>query len=184
MASLLVIDIQPAYRAQADFVAARAARWIREKAESYNRVCVMSVNEELSGDTRFDVVSYWEQAGLAPEQFEEHTYIEKSYAFLRGWMDNGVADEHIVATLKKLRQAGEWDSRMLDRTVLSELDDELPSLLDPLSRPDELEAYAAMFKADSWEVCGGGRYECLKEIELWLDSLDVKHSRREELIYG
>lgn len=180
--NLAIIDVQPCYRQGANAVRDALVPLLNEGA--YERVVFIRVNEELSGDTEWDALEYWADAGVSAEVLESAVHLEKTYAFFRGWMDNGVDDEVIVTAAKLLRQNNAWDTRELDEEELDAIEEGLAQRADPLHRPDELEQEAWRFERKQWTLCGGGRHECLKEFELWLDSLDITHERLEHLVYG
>lgn len=179
--NLAIIDVQPCYRRGADAV--RDALVPLLNRGDYANVVFIRANEELSGDTAFDAMDYWVSAGLRTEILDRAAHVEKSYAFFRGWMDYGVADASIVEATQLLRSHNKWDSRALSAKQLDAIDTDLPEF-DPVFRPYELEEVADLFKPLSWALCGGGRNECLKEFELWMDSLGVAHERLEHLVYG
>lgn len=180
--NLAIIDVQPCYQQGATPVRDALIPLLNEG--QFDNVVFIRVNEELSGDTEWDALAYWEEAGLEPEVLTNAIHVEKTYAFFRGWMDNGVDDDVIVDVVKCLRSHNKWDTRMLDEELLNSFEDGLSDRADPLFRPDELESVARVFERKSWTLCGGGRHECLKEFELWLDSRDIQHDRLEHLIYG
>lgn len=180
--NLAIIDVQPGYQQHANVVRDALVQLLN--ANTFENVVFIRVNEELSGDTMEDAMDYWLSAGLAEEVLDNAMHVEKSYGFFRGWMDNGVADEVIVEATKELRQHRAWDTRSLAPEQLEMLEEGLSERWDPLFRPDELESNAHVFERQEWALCGGGRNECLKEFELWLDSWNIQHHRLEHLVYG
>lgn len=180
--NLAIIDVQPCYQQGATSV--RNALIPMLNRGEFDNIVFVRVNEELSGDTEWDAMAYWEEAGLDPDVLANAHHLEKTYAFFRGWMDNGVDDDVIVEVVKCLRSHNEWDTRMLEPELLDSFDEGLSTRADPLFRPDELESESRLFERKTWTLCGGGRHECLKEFELWLDSLNVSHDRIEHLVYG
>lgn len=182
MSPLLVVDVQPAY---ANWMSPRLPTNILAHLRSNPRQPVMfiSVNEELSGDTESDIQEFWADHGLDEDLASGIRFEFKSYAFLRGWMDNGVADDEIVETCRALRQGGIYDSRDIPAETLTELSAEGAELADPLILPYELEILRCFQPGMTLDICGGGRNECLKEMELWLASLDIRCNRIEHLVY-
>jgi hypothetical protein len=145
-------------------------------------IIVVSVNEELSGDEPWGIRDFWENHGMEPELFDRITFLEKPYAFLRGWMDNGVPSDEIVATLKEMRKRGKNDSRCLPEDVIAELAPSAVDLSDAVFLPCEVEHERA-YRLPSWRICGGGYSECLRELEIWLESRDIDYDRLEHLTY-
>ncbi|MBC8741709.1 hypothetical protein F6X40_34675 [Paraburkholderia sp. UCT31] len=183
MQGFIVVDVQPAYHKGASHIT-RPLLFLLESVVEHNvPIFRVKVNEELSGDTPEDFDEYWQDAGASRQLLDHSRVMEKPYAFLRGWMDNGVPDDEIVATLKEMRKRGVNDSRQLPKEVLVSLSEHGASLCDPLFLPYELEDQASTLTSRAWTTCGGGRDECLKEFELWLDSNDVTYFRDESLVY-
>lgn len=179
---LLIVDVQPAYQAafRRDLV-----QDILEHIRTVPRevpVVIVSVNEELSGDSSEDILSFWVDSGMEEALFERVTFIEKEYAFFRGWMDNGVPADEIVATGKKMVDLGLYDSRDMAETDLSECAPSAVDLADCMFMPEALDLGDA-YKDAFWHVCGGGTDECLKEVELWMDVVGIDHERIESLTY-
>jgi hypothetical protein len=182
MGPLLIIDVQPAY------ASAFGAGFTKEVLDRMRAVpqdqalIIVSVNEDLSGDTPETIREFWENAGMDEELFERAIFLEKPYAFFRGWMDNGIHDDDIVAVAKELRRLRKYDSRDLGADAIAELSSAGAELADPLWLPYELEE-EPRYRQDVWNICGGGRDECLKEMELWLDSCSIDYTRIEHLTY-
>lgn len=179
---LLVVDVQPAYASAFRRHLVRDILVHIKRQPSDTPIVIVSVNEELSGDTPEDIQAFWSDSGMDEETFQRVTFIEKEYAFFRGWMDNGVPDEEIVAIGKRLVDLGLYDSRDLE---LSEVEQHAPSaidLADCMFMPHSLELDSSYKKA-LWHVCGGGSDECLKEVELWMDVVGISHERLSELTY-
>lgn len=181
MGPLLVVDIQPAYVAAGTYLIREVLKEMRCVPDG-EPILVVSVNEELSGDEPWSIRDFWEQHDMEPELFDRITFLEKPYAFLRGWMDNGVPEDEIVAVLKEMRSRRKTDSRDLPNEVIAELSERGAGLADPLILPDELEDERA-YRGPTWRICGGGYNECLREVELWLQSRDIQFERLEHLTY-
>lgn len=179
---LLIVDVQPAYQ--------RAFRrdLVQNILEHINTVpedvpvFIVSVTHELSGDTPEDVLAFWMDAGMDDATYNRVTFIEKGYAFFRGWMDNGVPDDEIVATGKRLVELGLYDSRDLAEAELAISAPSALALSDCMFLPTPL-GLDSRYRNALWHVCGGGTDECLKEVELWMDVVGIEHTRLEDLTY-
>jgi hypothetical protein len=182
MGPMLVIDIQPAY-------AGSFGRWftrdvlerMREVPED-QPIVVVSVNAELSGDDAESISQFWRTQGMDDELFERVAFLEKSYAFFRGWMDNGVPPDEIIQVAREMRRQRKYDSRDICENMHSELSTTGFDLADPLFLPWEMEK-ESRYRQQSWNICGGGRDECLLEVEIWLESCSIEYSRMEHLTY-
>jgi hypothetical protein len=145
-----------------------------------------------TNDTKYDVVSYFIDNGLDQQVAQRIKYIEKEYGFFRAWMDQGVPDRIIIKTIRAMVQRKVNDSRMLD--------------IDSVLTPQEQQEFQSKFRYSSWEdegiympdfmpisilkqispfyMCGGGRNECLREIELLCNAFNIRYKRIDQLIYG
>lgn len=182
MGPLIVVDIQPGFqRAFTRHLVESVLEEMRSVPDDAP-ILVVSVNEELSGDASWDIRDFWEAQGMEPDLFDRVKFLEKPYAFFRGWMDNGVDEDEIVEVLKEMRRRGKCDSRDLPIEDIAELSSRGANLGDPLILPEELEDERA-YRGHAWRICGGGYHECLREVELWLTSRDIKFERLEHLTY-
>lgn len=186
---LLVIDLQPAY-ARADngcnHITPRLMCRVIEHIRSLppdTPIHVLFVNEELSADTLPDVQSFWREHGADEALLERLSWHEKPYAFLRGWMDNGIDEDDIVSTLQGMRRLAAWDSRDLSPETLEQLCESGSQLIDPLLRDHDVESLLPALAGRDWTTCGGGRDECLLEVELVLRSADIRFERLDHLTY-
>lgn len=179
---LLIVDVQPAYKS------AFRGGLVQDILEHIatvpddTPVFIVSVCHELSGDTREDILGFWLDSGMDEAMFDRVTFIEKEYAFFRGWMDNGVPDEEIVATGKRLVELGIYDSRDLAESDLAMYAPSAIDLSDCMFLPTPLGLDSRYHNA-LWHVCGGGDAECLKEVELWMDVVGIEHTRLDDLTY-
>lgn len=188
--NILVVDVQPTYDAYSGAVVEGVAKLLNQ---SRGGIYVLYNAEGQTADTYSDVVSYLiEQGGMQESIVDRIKYFSKEYGFFRPWMDQGVPDRIIIKTIRAMVQRRVNDSRMLDiNTVLT---------------PQEQQEFQSRFKYSSWEdegiympdfmpisilkqispfyMCGGGRNECLREIELLCNAFNIRYKRIDSLIYG
>jgi len=181
---LVVCDVQPAY----------AEGWDRlddlmALTSGHDGPVTMLVNAEehqLTSDMVGDCMAFWSGHGMSGAALDALRVVDKGYAWLRGWMDNGADEDAIVRVLRRMRADGAWDSRDLDPEVLREavggdgwrdwMEDE-PLALGWI---DE----ATVRSMDGCLLCGGHREECLREVELLLRAYGVRYELLEEFVYG
>jgi len=181
---LLLVDLQPAY------VGRRNVGLMERVLEHINTLppeaplMAMYVHDELSTDLLEDVHQFWLDHGADEDLINRIQWVEKDYAFLRGWMDNGVDDETIIGVLQTMQGLRKKDSRDLDDAILEELAPHRPRY-DPLIASDYVyDAVRTMkHQASKWFTCGGGLQECLKEVELVLDAQKVDYAQLAHLTY-
>jgi hypothetical protein len=181
--NLLVVDVQPGYSHHCNRIAGKICNLLN--THTGNKV-VMFNNEELTGDTFEDIYQYYIDHGLNPELIEdkEIKFIEKEYAFLRGWMDNGVDDSIIIKTVRAMVVQRKYDSRDLDlEVILTPNEYEIvENMADSIFFPDWANL-AFLKKLSPFYMCGGGRNECLREIELICNSFNIRYKLINELVY-
>ncbi len=180
---LLVCDIQPAYDRWCHELAPRLLRHAQGLALP---TVFCWVGEAKTADTEESVRQYVLEHGASPAFLEEARFVEKSYGFFRHWMDRGVAESTILAVARVLRDDDIDHSDDLDLEWLLDLDPKLCQQV-PMSGagiwlPRALETCAWM-RERPWLTCGGGSGECLKELELWLRSVQVSHRRLADYVY-
>jgi hypothetical protein len=186
-AGVLIVDLQPAY-ARHGALSAHLMHEVIKHLEATPKalpLLALFVNEELSGDTEDCVKMFWQEHGASDELLQRIHWAEKPYAFLRGWMDQGVTAEEIVCVLQHMHGRGVWDSRDLSIEELEPLCSTGASRDSPLFRDRDVEAVAQrMTRHDGcWNTCGGGRDECLAETELVLQACGVEFERLSHLTY-
>lgn len=175
--ALLVVDVQPAFNASCQFIAAKVAKHINSTRIP---VIIMWVGDGLTDDDEQSVHDYLVRHGARREKLSRCRFLEKGYGELRAWM--GTVDrEHIVTAGKALLAANGCNStEMLDLAAIFGGDVDLP--VDPLFKPSFGEAWHP--GVDALQTCGGGNNECLAEVELWLDIKSVPYTRLDHLVYG
>lgn len=188
---LLVVDVQPAYHDYCSHVAKDVAKRINNTRKP---TVIMWVGEGLTTDTQSDVYAYLRQHGARPHKLNECRFVEKDYGFFRSWMDRGIAQEHIVKVGKALLQ--QRNSHYEDLDLEAILGMSTQEVLEDANcswiAAGSLKAYTLhrpmfdeswLHAMDQFDTCGGGRDECLSEMELFLSMHDKPFTRLEHLIY-
>jgi hypothetical protein len=180
--TLVVVDVQPQYAEHCVHLMPKFVAEVTKRIRQGDEVLLTVNVPDLSGDSDDDIADFWVKHGLDESCLDRLIRVPKTYAFLRGWMDNGVPDEEIVATLRALRKAGVSDTRSISDDELEAIAPEGSQYVSPLFLPDELE-YSDLAHLSSMDICGGYREECLREVELWLESRGNTYRRLEHLVY-
>jgi hypothetical protein len=175
---LVVVDIQPEYQ--------DSIPWLHEFIdflnENYNELNSLTFFYN-GADTlgMIDLSSYqnwWYENGLEEEIAFDSNYYDKGYAFFRYCMDSGIDEDSVSNLVKHMIANGVNDSRELDEEFWDEFverygDEDVRDLLeladDCLWIPDLMEE---LINYNNIVLCGGGIYECLKEVEIALNALD------------
>ncbi len=207
--NIICIDVQPEYSGMLDGSESSVfTDIIRFVTESNGRV-LMFVNAEqdgLTSDTIDGVKMYWEDTVRElNNDYSEHdeevslidwnrfTIIDKGYGYLRSWMDMDASPAAIIKTIRLMYQQKVNDSRELfggegsetyEASFAEFLGNEFSDfmLTDPLSVNWVSMALLKQFEGSY--MVGGGRNECLREIELMMNAFNIKYKRINDLIYG
>jgi hypothetical protein len=191
---LVVVDVQPCYRDAIHFNVYQFAEFIN----SYADVLVFFNGEDICANSLDEIEDMYDEMGV---DIDNVTFVEKDYAFLRGWMDTGVDHEVISKFVAYMIENGENDSRELvkheDDPVLQDLVaaagfDEVEDLEegDIIYMPNmqvEGRWMAPQNFIPLWDgadIVGGGCHECLREIELLAAGMNTSFNQVGEFVYG
>jgi len=119
--------------------------------------------------------------------------VDKGYGYLRAWMDSGVPENLIIKTIREMYKQKVTDSRMLfdgegSQDYVEQMNeflgtDEYESLYDD-NMSIEWTSVAQLKQFNGAYIVGGGRNECLREVELLMNSFNIKYKRIDSLVYG
>lgn len=145
---------------------------------SYPDVLVLFNGEDLGWESQAEMEYYYEEIGI---DISNCTFQEKTYGFFRDWMDSG-KDDLLVPTVKTMLKLGKNDVRELDSKILSRLGIDFNVENYPLGMDDRIIEPLKQFKGA--DICGGGRNECLQEVEYLMDALNCRYKEVSKYIYG
>lgn len=176
--SLILVDFQPAYQSENwgyDAAIDAAVEYINK----YRPTVTAFFNGRDVGieDSKEDVFWHYVEHGLDEELSYLFTFKEKSYAWLRSWMDNGVDPAVIIRVIRHLVMNNINDSRDIDQGVLKGIvGDEFSEWMidDPLIIPDI--SIGKLKKLSGSLLGGGGKHECLKEIQLLMNAFNIRYT--------
>jgi hypothetical protein len=178
--NILIVDVQPAYDPYCKRVVGKIADLINNHR---GNITVLYNAEGMTNDTEYDVISYFEEHGVEYDNLEKLNMVEKEYGFFRGWMDNGVDDRIILKIIRAMVTQRVNDSRDLNlEEILGDDFDSVPEY-DSIYMPDFM-SLGTLRNMSPFYMCGGGRTECLREIELICNAFNIRYKRMNNLIYG
>ena len=134
-------------------------------------------------DTDDDVYDHYLAHGLNPNANIQLR--EKSYAFLRGWMDNGASPNAIIKVLRAIYVDGNFGSDDYNEEFLRQLlGEEFRDYMmyDILYIPEIVIAELKTFSGAL--IGGGGRDECLRELEILMSAFNIRYKRVQDWMYG
>jgi len=202
--SCIVVDVQPVYadgrnkNENLDMFQEMAQFLLKQKGP-----ILMFVNAERDGltdDTVESVKDYWnEELGIDYDEtfWNRVTLVDKGYGYLRSWMDHWDVDNAaIIKTIRLMYKQKVTDSRMLFGNMDDDAKDDYESRMgrflgdqwndwmsdDPISV--EWTSVAQLKKFSGSYIMGGGRKECLREVELLMNAFNIKYKRIEDFVYG
>lgn len=204
---IIVVDVQPEYSGMYDGDENSVFTQIIQFVNRQTGPVLMFVNAEETGvsrDTINDVLSYWEDtvtqddpdwydddpfAPRSPINWNRFHIVDKGYGYFRGWMDAGIQPNVIIAAIRELYQQKVSDTRELEfpedhklspqqkliKAAITELNDE------PLTV--NWTSVAQLKQFNGAYLVGGGREECLREVELLMNAFNIRYKRIDQLVY-
>lgn len=207
---VICVDVQPEYSGMMDGDENPVFEKIIQFVNNQTGAVLMFVNAEdqgLSGDTIPDIKTYWEHTvrgeSWDPEEHDEHDesainwnrfqIVDKGYGYLRSWMDQHISDKVIIKTIRLMYQNKVYDSRDLFGGEHSEqhaenfeqfIGPEFESWMLSDGITVKWTSVAQLKRFSGAYIVGGGRMECLREVELLMNAFNIKYKRINELVYG
>lgn len=205
---IICVDVQPEYANYGDNaqICENIVKWVAERSGPV----LMYINGEetgVSGDTKQDVVGYWNSIMTPESEYndEEDDYVDhdspidwnrfkivdKGFGWLRSWMDNNVPPNVIIKVIREMYQQKVTDSRQLfggdESTDYNEKMDELTGLNGSFDYSDPLHvdwvSIGQLRQFGGAYLVGGGRNECLREVELIMNAFNIRYKRVDQLVY-
>jgi hypothetical protein len=182
----IVVDVQPEYAYYAPKICKKIIKFVNNQTGPI----LMFVNAErdnLTSDTVNDIIQFWEKNKF--KQWNRVTINDKGYGYFREWMDAEVSASIIIKAIRRMYQEKINDSR---------------ELFGGEQSPEYKEKFKEFFGSDYWRlgniitnwtsvaqlkkfngayIMGGGKNECLREVELLMNAFNIKYKRINSLVY-
>lgn len=187
---LIVVDIQPAYDEENQYGCENILHEAIEKINNTDqRIICFYVGNDCGGNSKDDVMYYLLKNGIDEFKLSKIHFIEKDFGFLREWMDNGVKEDVIINTLAYMKANNLKDTRKfsdLDWNMATAGEHKKNPILEKsmINYPYFHHKVFEKPEIDHMEIIGGGRFECLLEVDLYLKSLGKTTTITEDLCYG
>lgn len=180
--SLIIVDIQPSYKKAINFSIESFCEHLIE--EDYNKILYLYNGPDLGMENSDEIMNFLIEDGLdydeeKVEQMPYMTFYEKGYAFYRDMMDSGYDYKDIVKLIKYMLSKNYNTSEDLEEDEWKTLKIEDPAP-NRIFIPDVLDM---LKKYNNIVLCGGGKNECLAEIEICLDVLDKPYTLLNKFVY-
>lgn len=188
---VIVVDVQPAYQPYISFDIELFGDFLLE-----NREILYFYNGESMGfddsprhiaDMFMEESEYSEEAEMLYDKLmnkRQTIWDDKGYAFFRAWMDEGADVSFIMKAIRWMMEMKVNDSREIDEEEWLEKfpnDFEDYMIDDPLIVPDI--PLRTLKKFSGAYLTGGGKNECLAEVKILMDALNIKYTLVKEFIY-
>jgi GH24 family phage-related lysozyme (muramidase) len=189
---LLVTDIQPEYQEGFTFRIEKFTQWLNRNFKRFSGVTFLYNGADTLGMISEDDLKMWYfENGLKEYIIENVDWYDKGYAFFRYCIDKGIDEDDIVLLVKFMATHNINDSRditsseLWDKFVGEYNKHELREIMefadDCINIPDLMDYLRK--KQAPFLLLGGGKNECLKEVEIALKSNGQQYTRKEEWIY-
>lgn len=187
---LMVIDIQPSYHPGSHHVVPDI---IEKLNNTKQQIIYFFVGKEFDLDSKEDVIFYLLENGLDENKINEIKFMEKTYGYYRAWMDSGVPEDVIVRAIQIMDKESIQDCRDFSDDHWSFILAENKDYLDKYTLEDnpihslslDIDVnFLKLPEINNVELIGGGRQECLKELELYLKAIGKSFVVNEKLCYG
>ena len=192
--NVIVVDVQPTYTGLYD---GNELSWVDELMSflnNQNRILAFFNAEDqgLTTDTIADIKTYWEDSGFESSKWRDTEIVDKGYGYFRNLMDIGVDDRVIIKLIREMYHQRVTDSRDL---WTGENDDEYEQKMLELGMPEwqydfensisvEWTSVSQLKRFSGSYLVGGGRNECLKEVQLLMNAFNIRYRVIEKFVYG
>ena len=134
-------------------------------------------------DSKYDVQHYYLEYGLNEDKLPSFIWKEKVYGYFRDMMDSGIEDKLIIKCIREAIINKINDSRDLPLEFITLMQEEFDLDLDryPFFIPDISIELLRKFK--NGYICGGGKHQCLREITLFMNALNIRYKELQDFIY-
>lgn len=211
---IIVVDVQPEYSGMNDGDENAVFPEIINFVNKLSGPVLMFVNAEqdgLTGDTVDSVREYWDDT-VCPEEdrythdeetdeyledpncprinWDRFTIVDKGYGYFRSFMDRDVDPRLIIKLIRYMYQKRVHDARDLvfpPSNQRTSDEAELKHLLDEFDGEHfsiNWTNVAQLKRFNGAYMVGGGRNECLREVELLMNAFNIRFKRIDSLVYG
>lgn len=177
---LIVVDIQPGYERSIHFPIKSFTKFLNNN--TFSSIFYLYNGPDLRLESWSDISLWLYEYGLKEKVLDTIIPFEKGYAFFRSFMDLGMDEDDLIRLLRYMYENDITDSRDIEENDWNNLnlDWDNDQHGDCVYIPDVL------FKLDRYNnplICGGGRDECLREIELCFHVLNKPYQLLNQFVY-
>lgn len=205
---VIVVDVQPAYDSS---ICRKIVEFVNGQTGPV-LMFVNADRDGLTNDTVQSVVEYWNNT-VCPEDerytydeesddyvenpncptinWQRFQIVDKGFGYFRGWMDQGVPARFIIQLIRYMYQNKLNDIRD-DIDGVYQFMNNTPINGEVVYWEDWMEdesfvinwtSVAQLKRFSGAYLVGGGREECLREVELLMNAFNIKYKRIDSLVY-
>lgn len=184
--NVIVVDVQPMYESSIYFNMENFTDFLKNQ---HKILYYYNGPDTVGSDTKNDIIRWLlEYADFDDElshKLERETiWYDKGYAFFRSWMDMGADEGFIKKAVRFMMSKKVTDSRDIDP---EEWQEEFPDDWDYNFEGDMIYLPdIPINKLKKWSgsyIVGGGKNECLKEVQLLMSVFNIRAKEVKEFIY-
>lgn len=187
--NLIVVDIQPEYEKNIHFLGS-FIDFLNTNYENLSSITFLYNGYDTLGMiNEYDYKMWWVKNGLDENIIDESEFYDKGYAFFRYCIDSSIEDETTTNLVRMMVEKNINDSRELDEEFWNEFverygNEDVRKLLefadDCINIPDLMDFLSTY---NNIVMVGGGINECLKEVEIALNSMDKPYTTIPKFLY-
>ena len=183
---LIVVNIQPAFE---KYFKNFKLKFLEDLVNYKGKVLYLYNGPDLGySDDEFQIEQWIrEETGEWDIDLSHIEFVEKGYGFFRDAMDQGYDEDDIAKLVSWMLKHKKYDSRDID-------DDVLPTIIDDENFVQELQDenisvgipgfdLKVLKRYSGASICGGGKEECLAEVLILLDAMNIKTKQINKYIY-
>lgn len=178
---LIVVDVQPSYKQYISFSMPRFVQFMSQ----YNRVLVLFNGPDMGMENQEEILDFYSQNGLEEDDFYKLQFFEKGYAFFRDLLDACWAREDLIKIIRYLISHNLYDIRQLKEDDLERLD--ISDLTQDILNDHGFYIPELKRILPAWngsDLCGGGFQECLNEVMLLSEAMNLRMNLVKQFTYG
>ncbi len=185
---VIVVDVQPMYKSWIHFDITEFTEFLKNQK---NILYYYNGPDTVGSDTKQNIINWLhEESGYDDELYTKLTdkrqtiWYDKGYGFFRNWMDMGADEGFIKKAIRFMISKKENDSREIEPEEWKEnfpddWNDDFED--DNIYLPDI--PLNTLKKFSGSYLTGGGKNECLKEVQTLMSIFNIKYTLVREFIY-
>lgn len=184
--NMIIVDIQPEYEHVFKFKMWEFTDFLNTQAKDilyfYN-----GEGTGFSSDSDQSMKNWLFENDLDTPTMRKIQFVDKGYGFFRSLMDEGVDKGLIIKAIRHMFKKKVWDSRDIDIEEWENvLDGDVTAIRmleggDMISIPDI--NLSTLKKFSGAYIMGGGKNECLAEVELLMSAFNIRATQVRKYIY-